>query len=117
MPARLVVRADARLMSIAIENLLRNAWKFTGNNPQTRIELGQLGQNDKGIIYIRDNGSGFDMQYADKLFRPFERLHSPGDFEGSGIGLAIVSRIIRRHGGQVWAEGEMGKGATFYFTL
>jgi P-type Cu+ transporter len=117
MPAQLVVRADSRLMSIAIENLLQNAWKFTRNRAQTRIELGRLEQNNKVIHFIRDNGSGFDMKYSDKLFHPFERLHSTNDFEGTGIGLAIVSRIILRHGGQVWAEGGVDQGATFYFTL
>ena len=109
--------ADPRLIHLALENLLRNAWKFTSKKPFARIEFGSFLSHDKTIYYIRDNGAGFDPQKTDKLFRPFTRLHSQRDFKGTGIGLPIVLRVIRRHGGEVWAEGEIDKGATFYFTL
>lgn len=115
----LVTRADARLMHIALENLLGNAWKFTAKQPHARIELGMTeskGENPPAY-FVRDNGAGFDMKYADKLFSPFQRLHGVKDFEGTGVGLATVQRIVRRHGGHIWAEGVVGKGATFYFTL
>jgi light-regulated signal transduction histidine kinase (bacteriophytochrome) len=113
----LVVNGDKRLLRIVLENLLGNAWKFTGNNPKTRIEFGVTQVDSKLAYFIRDNGAGFDMTYADKLFSAFQRLHSPSEFQGSGIGLATVQRIINRHGGQVWAEGAVEQGATFYFTL
>lgn len=113
----LVVNGDKRLLRILLENLLGNAWKFTGNNPKTRIEFGVTQVDSKLAYFIRDNGAGFDMTYADKLFSAFQRLHSPSEFQGSGIGLATVQRIINRHGGQVWAEGAVEQGATFYFTL
>jgi P-type Cu+ transporter len=117
MPTKLVVRADESLMSIALDNLLRNAWKFTRKHPAARIELGSLKKDGKDVFFVKDNGAGFDMAYVDKLFRSFERLHVSQDYEGTGIGLALVKRIIQRHGGQVWAEGEVDQGATFYFTL
>lgn len=109
----LSVRADARLLRIALENLLGNAWKYTARHPGAEIWVG----GDDSAFHIRDTGAGFDMAYADKLFEPFERLHGHGEYEGSGIGLAIVSRIIGLHGGRIWATAEIDKGATFFFTL
>jgi light-regulated signal transduction histidine kinase (bacteriophytochrome) len=102
---------------VALENLMGNAWKFAGKKDAHRIEIGQQANGDGRAFYVRDNGAGFDMRYADKLFGAFQRLHSDSDFEGTGIGLATVQRIVSRHGGRIWAEGEVGKGATFYFTL
>jgi light-regulated signal transduction histidine kinase (bacteriophytochrome) len=116
----LVGRGDARLLRIVLENLLGNAWKFTGKHPLAKIEFGitHVGHgHDKPVFYVRDDGAGFDMAYVDKLFAPFQRLHAPTEFPGTGIGLATVQRIIHRHGGRVWAEGEVEKGATFFFTL
>jgi len=112
-----VVRGDARLMRAALENLLSNAWKFTSKTDNARIEFGQLAESDPPTYFIRDNGAGFDMRYADKLFGAFQRLHQATEFEGTGIGLATVQRIINRHGGKIWAESAIGEGATFYFTL
>ncbi len=113
----LKVNADANLMRIVLENLLGNAWKFTRKQSAARIELGVNHQEGKEIYFVRDNGTGFDMAYADKLFGAFQRLHSSEEFEGTGIGLATVQRIIHRHGGRVWAEGHVNQGATFFFTL
>ncbi|HNB50681.1 MAG TPA: GAF domain-containing protein [Anaerolineales bacterium] len=113
-----IVQGDTGLLQIVLENLLKNAWKFTGKQAHARIEFGvTIGTAQEAIYFVRDNGAGFDMAYADKLFRPFQRLHSETDFEGTGIGLATVYRIIARHGGQVWAEGVEGAGAKFSFTL
>lgn len=109
--------ADPRLMRIVFENLLLNAWKFTGKNDKTIIEFGLTTKEDKKVYFIRDNGAGFDMEYAGKLFAPFQRLHNVEEFSGTGIGLAIVKRIITRHGGSIWAEAKVGEGATIYFTL
>lgn len=112
-----IARADARLIRIALENLIGNAWKFTGKTPDPRIEFGSRDQAGERVYFVADNGAGFDMTYSDRLFAPFERLHTEAEFPGTGIGLAIVRRIINRHNGRVWAEGAVGKGATVYFTL
>jgi DNA-binding response OmpR family regulator len=112
----LTTDADARLLRIVLENLLGNAWKFTRKAEGARIEFGVV-EGSETVFYVRDNGAGFDMRYAQKLFRPFQRLHTEADFPGTGIGLATIHRVIDRHGGRVWAEGEVGKGATFFFTL
>jgi light-regulated signal transduction histidine kinase (bacteriophytochrome) len=109
--------ADSRLMRITLDNLLGNAWKFTEKQAKAVIEFGCTKEGGKKVYFIRDNGAGFDMAYADKLFAPFQRLHNEEEFPGTGIGLALVRRIIHRHGGKVWTEGQAGKGATFYFSL
>ena len=103
---------DERLLRAVLENLMSNAWKFTRHRPETRIEFGQNG----GAFYVKDNGAGFDPSHAAKMFRPFQRLHSTREFEGTGIGLATVQKIIERHGGRAWAEGEVERGATIWFT-
>lgn len=108
--------ADPGLLTITLTNLLGNAWKYTGKNPHARIEFNVLRGNEN-IYFVRDNGAGFDMKYAYKLFLPFERLHQESEFTGTGIGLALVQKIIQRHGGNIWAESIPGEGATFYFTL
>lgn len=113
----LAVRGDQELLTEALENLLGNAWKFTAGAAAPAIELGAMEKNGEKVYYVRDNGSGFDMRNADKLFAPFHRLHSASEFPGSGIGLSIVRRVIERHGGQIWAEASAGAGAVFYFTL
>ncbi len=110
------VQGDANLLRLVLENLLGNAWKFTSHTVQARIEMGTL-QPGERVFFIYDNGAGFDMRYAHQLFKPFQRLHGGQDFEGSGVGLATVQRIIQRHGGRIWAKGVVGEGATFYFTL
>jgi len=113
----LIAVADPGLIEVVLSNLLGNAWKFTAKTEQARIEFGTVEQDGKISYYVRDNGAGFNQKYAGKMFWPFHRLHSEAEFEGTGIGLAIVDRIISRHGGKVWAEGIEGKGATIYFAL
>ena len=113
----IMVHGDPRLIKIAMESLVDNAYKFTGKAAHPRIEFGTAVRNGGTACFIRDNGDGFEMAYSGKLFGAFQRLHTADEFPGTGIGLATVQRIIHRHGGQVWAEGEKGKGATFYFTL
>lgn len=112
-----VVRGDPRLLRILMENLLSNAWKFTAKKPRAKVEFGAMLDGENMAYYVKDDGAGFEMEYVDKLFGPFQRLHSPEDFSGTGVGLATVARIVRRHGGGVWAEGAVDEGATFYFTL
>lgn len=114
---KVFAEADPRLMRVAFENLLGNALKFTSKTPGAEIHFGATSRGEQTVYSIRDNGAGFDMQYVGRLFTAFQRLHGDRDFKGSGIGLATVSRIVRRHNGEIWAEGETGKGATFYFTL
>jgi two-component system sensor histidine kinase/response regulator len=111
------VDGDPRLLRIALENLLRNAWKFTQKRPRCRIEFGKRTGDGGTVYFVRDDGVGFDPAFADKLFRPFQRLHTNAEFEGTGIGLAIVDRIVRRHHGRIWAEAAPDSGATFCFTL
>lgn len=114
---RLKVNGDARLLQIALGNLLSNAWKFTGRKPNPTIEFDLVQKDGANVFMVRDNGEGFDMEWKHRLFGVFERLHSNADFPGTGIGLAIVQRVIQRHGGRVWGEGKRGEGAAFYFTL
>ncbi|WP_372827618.1 PAS domain S-box protein [Polaromonas sp.] len=112
------VRGDTALLRQVLDNLIGNAWKFTSKTPKAQILVGmQGGTNQQPVYFVRDNGAGFDMAYADKLFGTFQRLHSPEEFSGSGIGLATVKRIITRHGGRIWADSAVGEGSTFYFTL
>lgn len=108
---------DASLMTIVLVNLLGNAWKYSAKQATAQIAFGHVTGKKETVFYIRDNGAGFDMEHAGKLFAPFQRLHSNSEFEGTGIGLATVQRIISRHGGRIWAEAAPGAGATFLFTL
>jgi len=111
------VKGDANLLRVALENLLGNSWKFTGKRPQARIEFGTADRDGEAAFFVRDNGAGFDMAYAGKLFGAFQRLHSGSEFPGNGIGLASTQRIILRHGGRIWAESAPGRETTFYFTI
>ena len=112
------VMGDPNLLRIVLENLMGNAWKYTAKRPDAVVEFGVASQPEGTKAYfVRDNGAGFNMAHADKLFNAFQRLHSEEEFPGSGIGLATAARIIRRHGGKIWAEGFVDKGATFYFAL
>ena len=108
---------DRNLLPLVLQNLIGNAWKFSSKVTEPRIEMGTMKHNGKLAYFVRDNGAGFDMKYVNKLFQPFQRLHKTEEFAGTGIGLATVQRIIRRHGGEVWAESKVGEGSTFYFTL
>jgi signal transduction histidine kinase len=108
---------DPRLLRILLQNLLENAWKYSAKTPHAEIEFGCNDEKGEAVFFVRDNGVGFDMDYADRLFAPFQRLHGPEEFAGSGIGLATVARIVHRHGGRIWAESSPGHGATFRFTL
>ncbi len=110
-------QGDSALLGAAIENLLSNAWKFTRHQPNPRIEFGSVEEEGRTAYFVRDNGAGFDMAFASKLFGVFQRLHAPSEFEGTGVGLATVQRIVHRHGGRLWAEGKVGEGACFHFTF
>ena len=111
------IEGDPRLLQLVIDNLFRNAWKYTSKQPAAKIEFGVHAKDGVPVYFVRDNGVGFDPQSANRLFQPFQRLHSSEEFPGNGIGLATVQRIVRRHGGEIWTESQVGKGATFYFTL
>jgi light-regulated signal transduction histidine kinase (bacteriophytochrome) len=108
---------DPQLLRQLMENLLGNAWKFTERHPRARIEFGTTNVDERDTFFVHDDGAGFDMAYADKLFGVFQRLHTQEEFPGTGVGLATVQRITHRHGGQIWAKGKIEEGATFYFTL
>lgn len=112
-----IVLADAALIRVALENIMRNAWKYTSKMLSARIEFGYKRAGSQIFCFVRDNGAGFNPEFADRLFKPFQRLHTQGEFAGTGVGLATVQRIITRHGGRVWAEGAVDQGATFYFAL
>jgi light-regulated signal transduction histidine kinase (bacteriophytochrome) len=113
----LLAHADGGLMRVVFDNLLGNAWKFTAKVPEPRIEVGIDQQQGGAVFFVRDNGAGFDMNFAESLFRPFQRLHNESEFPGTGIGLATVHRVIDRHGGRIWANSAVNQGTTFYFTI
>jgi signal transduction histidine kinase len=113
----MIVHGDASLLRVVFQNLLSNAWKFTRTREHPRIEIGSVTVEGAPAFYVRDNGVGFDPAKADKLFRAFQRLHDARDFEGTGVGLATVQRIVHRHGGRVWADADLGNSATFWFTV
>jgi len=114
---QLEAEGDPRLLRAVLENLLGNGWKFTSRTPAARIEFGRTQGNAESAFFVRDNGAGFDPAYAQRLFGAFQRLHTAAEFPGTGVGLASVQRIIHRHGGRLWAEGAVNRGATFFFTL
>jgi light-regulated signal transduction histidine kinase (bacteriophytochrome) len=116
-PSRVQAYADSRLVQIVMQNLLENAWKYTSHHERARIEFGFEEKDGSMIYFVKDDGSGFDPRSTDRLFQPFNRLHTASEFPGNGIGLATVRRIVQRHGGEVWAEGAVENGATFHFTL
>ncbi|MBC5764086.1 hypothetical protein H8R02_06460 [Ramlibacter sp. GTP1] len=117
-PSRLWARGDPRLLQQVVANLVGNAWKFSARSPRTEVRLGSFaGTGGETVYYVADSGVGFDMAHASRLFGAFQRLHSPSEFDGTGIGLALVQKIVNRHGGRIWAESAPGEGATFYFTL
>jgi light-regulated signal transduction histidine kinase (bacteriophytochrome) len=116
-PGKVEVEGDAKLLREVLDNLMDNAWKYTGKQETAQIDFGVCEINGKTTYFVRDDGPGFDMTQADRIFIPFHRLHSREEFAGHGIGLSSAQRIIQRHGGRIWAEGERGRGATFYFTL
>jgi len=116
-PKSTEVSGDARLLQIVMENLLRNSWKYTSNHDRARIEFGVTNDNGRTVYFVKDDGAGFDMRSAERLFHPFQRLHSSAEFPGNGVGLATVRRIIQRHGGDIWAQGAVEQGAKFFFTL
>jgi light-regulated signal transduction histidine kinase (bacteriophytochrome) len=113
----LIVSGDKQLLKIVVQNLLENSWKYTGKKENSQIEFGKTISSGKEVYFIKDNGVGFDMKYAGKLFGVFQRLHSSKEFPGSGVGLSTVQRIIQRHNGQIWAEAAVNEGAAFYFTI
>jgi light-regulated signal transduction histidine kinase (bacteriophytochrome) len=115
----LATRGDPTLLRLVLENLLGNAWKYSARNPRPQISLRRVPHDGPGgcAYVVRDNGAGFDMRYYDKLFGVFQRLHSATEFQGTGVGLASVRRIVRRHGGEIWAQAEVDRGASFHFTL
>lgn len=113
----LIVHADRALMQVVIKNLIDNAFKFTSRTPDAKVSVGQMIRDNQVVYFVRDNGAGFDMQYAEKIFKPFHRMHHPDEFPGHGAGLTTTQRIIQRHGGKIWAEAKLNAGATFYFTL
>ncbi|MFA5903114.1 MAG: GAF domain-containing protein [Desulfobacula sp.] len=117
MPEGIKAQGDGQLLRIVLDNLIRNAWKFTSKHPKARIEFGLQQEKEPPVYFIRDDGAGFDMKYADKMFGVFQRLHTAYEFAGTGVGLATAQRIIHRHGGKIWAQGEVEKGAVFYFTI
>jgi light-regulated signal transduction histidine kinase (bacteriophytochrome) len=115
--AGLTISADVHLLRIAMENLLRNAWKFSRKEADAQVEVGVVEKDGAPAYYVKDNGVGLDMSQAHRLFLPFQRLHRAKEFEGTGIGLATVNRIVQLHDGRIWAESAPGEGATFYFTI
>jgi signal transduction histidine kinase len=115
--AGVIARGDPRLVRVLLDNLLGNAWKYTSRHATAQIAFGRTNQDGEVVYYVRDDGAGFDLAYADKLFRPFQRLHSMEEFEGAGVGLATAQRVVRRHGGRIWADAAPEQGATFFFTL
>jgi light-regulated signal transduction histidine kinase (bacteriophytochrome) len=116
-PEGLTARGDPRLLRVLLESLLGNAWKFTSRREAARVEFGRMPAGESAAFFVRDNGAGFDMAYSQRLFGAFQRLHDQAEYPGTGMGLATVQRIVTRHGGRVWAEGEVDAGATVYFTL